>query len=81
MSAPGPSGHTITLYKILFQEIPSILTSAINQFAFGNELAKHYAFQWIKHRKVIFIPKKPNPLAPGSFRPLSMLEVLYKILS
>ncbi len=81
ISALGPSGHTITLYKILFQEIPSIPTSAINQLVFNNELAGHYAFQLIKHRKVIFIPKKPNPLAPGDYHPLSMLEVLYKIPS
>jgi hypothetical protein len=81
MSAPGPSGHTITLYKLLFQEIPSIFTAAINQLVFNHELATHHSFQWIKHRKVIYIPKKPNPLAPGDFCPLSMLEVLYKIPS
>jgi hypothetical protein len=81
MSALGPSGHTITLYKLLFQEIPNIFTSAINQLVFNNKLAGHHAFQWIKHRKVIYIPKKPNPIAPGDFRPLSMLEVLYKIPS
>jgi hypothetical protein len=81
MSAPGPSGHTITLYKLLFQEIPNIFTAAINQLVFNHELATRHSFQWIKHRKVIYIPKKPNPLAPGDFRPLSMLEVLYKIPS
>jgi hypothetical protein len=78
-SAPGPSGHTITLYKPLFPEIPGIFTSAMNQLVFNNELVGHQAFQWIKHRKVIYIPKKPNPLAPGDFRPLGMLEVLYNI--
>jgi hypothetical protein len=30
ISAPGPSGQTITLCKLLFQEIPSIFTAAIN---------------------------------------------------
>jgi hypothetical protein len=56
-------------------------TAALNQLVFNNELAGSPAFQWIKHRKVIYIPKKPNPLDPGDFRPLSMLEVLYKIPS
>jgi hypothetical protein len=78
-SAPGPSGQTITLYKILFQELPNIFTAAINQLVFNEELAKHPDFQCIKHRKVIYIPKKPNPLASEDYRPLSMLEVLYKI--
>jgi hypothetical protein len=38
-------------------------------------------FQWIKERKVKYIPKKPLPTTPGDYRPLSMLEVLYKISS
>jgi hypothetical protein len=79
-SAPGPSGQTITLYKLLFQEIPGILTAALNQLVFNKELAESPIFQWIKHRKVVYIPKKPNSIDPGD-RPLSMLEVLYKIPS
>jgi hypothetical protein len=55
-SAPGPSGQTITLYKILNQELPGIFTAAINQLVFNDELARHPPFQWIKHRKVIYIP-------------------------
>jgi hypothetical protein len=81
ISAPGPSGQTITLYKLLFQEIPHIVTASINQLVFNSELARDQEFQWIKERKVIYIPKKPNPLFPGDYRPLSMLEVLYKIPS
>jgi hypothetical protein len=81
VSAPGPTGQTITLYKLLFQEIPDIFTSAINQLVFNPELASHSMFQWIKERKVIYIPEKPLPATPGDYRPLSMLEVLYKIPS
>jgi hypothetical protein len=71
----------ITLYKLLFQEIPDIFTAAMNQLVFNHELASHATFQWIKERKVIYIPKKPLPTSPGDYRPLSMLEVLYKIPS
>jgi hypothetical protein len=81
ISAPGPSGQTITLFKLLNQEIPNIFAAAINQLVFNNELANSIPFQWIKHRKVVYIPKKPDPIEPGDFRPLSMLEVLYKIPS
>ncbi len=81
VSAPGPTGKTIILYKLLFQEIPDILTAAVNQLVFNHELASHATFQWIKDRKVIYIPKKPFPTTPGDYRPLSMLEVLYKIPS
>ncbi len=81
MSAPGPTGQTITLDKLLFQEIPDILTAAVNQLVFNHELASLTMFQWIKERKVIYIPKKPLPTIPGDYRPLSILEVLYKMLS
>ena len=57
ISSPGPSGQTITLYKLLFQEIPGIFTNAINQLVFNKELASSEEFQWIKERKVIYIPK------------------------
>jgi hypothetical protein len=77
ISAPGPTEQTITLYKLLFQEIPGISTAAMNQLVFNNELASHSTFQWSKERKVIYIPKKPSPSMPGDYRPLSMLEVLY----
>jgi hypothetical protein len=79
ISAPGPSGQTITLFKLIFQELPGILTAAINQLVFNHELAASEQFTWIKNRKVVYIPKKPDPESPGDYRPLSMLEVLYKI--
>ncbi len=37
VSAPGPTGQTITLYKLLFQEIPDIFTAAVNQLVFNHE--------------------------------------------
>jgi hypothetical protein len=43
---------------------------------FNNKLAGEQEFQWIKERRIIYIPKKPDPLGPGGYRPLSMLEVL-----
>ncbi len=37
--------------------------------------------QWICHRKVVYIPKVPLPTGPSDYRPISMLEALYKIPS
>ncbi len=48
---------------------------------FVPQLCSMAQFQWIQHRKVVYIPKKPTPLTPSDYRPLSMLEVLYKIPS
>ena len=40
-------------------------------------------FAWIKNRTIIFIKKKPRSKANkcSDYRPISLLEVLYKILS
>jgi len=34
VSAPGPSGQNIAFYKLLFTDIPHIMTQAINQMVF-----------------------------------------------
>ncbi len=34
VSAPGPSGQNIAFYKLLFADIPNIMTQAINQMVF-----------------------------------------------
>ena len=47
-SASGPSGQSIALFKLLFIEIPSLMTAAINQLAFIPELASLPEFQWIE---------------------------------
>ena len=81
VSAPGPSGQTISFFKLLFMQAPELMTKALNQLVFVPSLVQAKEFQWIQERKVIYIPKKPNPRSPGDYRPLSMLEVLYKIPS
>jgi len=78
-SASGISGQSISLFKLIFLEIPQIMTAALNQLVFVPGLMDDPDLQWIRRRKVIYIPKKTPALHPRDFRPLSMLEVLYKI--
>ena len=81
VSAPGPSGQTISFFKLIFMHVPSLMTQALNQLVFVPSLVSDGEFKWIQERKVIYIPKKSSPQSPGDYRPLSMLEVLYKIPS
>jgi hypothetical protein len=81
VSAPRPSGHTIAFYKLLFLTMPNMMTRALNQLVFLPCLSEDEQLRWIQHRKVIYIPKVPSPTTPSDYRPLSMLEVLYKIPS
>jgi len=78
-SASGPTGQSIAMYKLLFSENPLLFTAAINQLAFVPGLANAEEYKWVKERKIIYIPKKSAKTYPTDFRPLSMLEVLYKI--
>jgi len=78
-SASGPSGQSISMYKLLFKENPMLFTAAMNQLVFVPGLATHTDYLWIKERKIVYIPKKSKLDTPSDYRPLSMLEVLYKI--
>jgi len=79
-SAPGPSGQTLGFFKYIFAQIPHIFTRCMNLVAFCDDILDSSALAWIKQRKVIYIPKPgKDPLSPSSYRPLSLLEVLYKI--
>jgi len=80
-SASGPSGQSISFFKLIFCQIPELFTMAMNQLVFTPGLLNCPEFEWIRNRKVIYIPKKHNPTSPADYRPLSMLEVLYKIPS
>jgi hypothetical protein len=79
-SAPGPTGQTLGFYKYLFQQIPYIFTLCINRIVYVDDLLDSPSLAWIKQRRIIYIPKPgKDPLLPSSYRPLSLLEVFYKI--
>jgi hypothetical protein len=75
--APSPSGQIISFYKLLFMMVPNLMTKAINKMVFVPGLIDEMNFAWIRKRKVVYIPKKPQPTSPPDYCPLSMLEVLY----
>ncbi len=55
--------------------VSNLMTEAINQMVFVPRLIDQNTFGWIRKRKVVYIPKKPQPISPSDFQPLSMLEV------
>jgi hypothetical protein len=83
VSASGPSRLTIAFFKLLFIAIPPPpnMTKVLHQLVFVPHHFEAEEFLWIKHRKVIYIPKKPQPASPSEYRPFSMLDFLYKIPS
>ena len=79
-SAPGPSTENKALYLFLFDILPNFTTRALNKIY--NIDIENSPFKSLKNRNVIFIPKKDCDLNDiKSFRPISLLEFQYKILS
>ena len=81
ISAPGPSGQTKQFYSTLFKLIPNLFTEIVNNIMHALQ-SPTQELEWIKKRRIIFILKKGKiPTNPESYRPISLLEVFYKILA
>ena len=78
-SSPGQSGMTRSFLLLIFHFIPETLTQGVWQYA-TNQTNIQIA-NWLKIRKIIFIPKpkKANKNLISNFRPISLLEVFYKL--
>ena len=78
----GPS-H-ISKHTLLFisKYIPNLLTSYVNLLIKKDDISDNEHTSWILAREVIFIRKKSNDfLDVNNFRPISLLESLYKLMS
>ncbi len=54
-SAPGPSGHSFSIYKFFFTQVPKLMLAAVNQAIFVPNLLHSKTFEWMLERRVIFI--------------------------
>lgn len=79
-SSPGPTQQTPAIFKFLFAVIPNILIRALNELTFYTGLARANSFKWMFHRQIVYIPKPGKKgQSPAEFRPISLLEVFYKL--
>ena len=73
------SKHTLIF---ILKFIPNLFTSYINLLTCKDDLSSDKRTSWILTRDVIFIKKKSNDtLDVNSYRPISLLETLYKLIS
>ena len=80
-AAPGPSGRDKCFYHFLFKLFPDKFVLAANDLANLPDIDSS-PYAWYKRRKIIFIRKKnKKPVAVSDYRPISLLEVFYKIVS
>jgi hypothetical protein len=79
--APGPSSENKALFLFLVNRIPNILTAMFKQYL-NIDLANDPIHSRILKRNIIMIPKKfTKKPTLNDYRPISLLEVRYKILS
>ncbi|XP_042962749.1 uncharacterized protein LOC122297028 [Carya illinoinensis] len=75
-TAPGPDGMSPVFYQKYWSKVGKSVTvfvlNALNNGVFPKEL---------NHTFISLIPKKNNPSKVSDFRPISLCNVLYKIIS
>jgi hypothetical protein len=76
LKAPGPDSMSPIFYQTFWDSIGNDVSSAILSCLNSGSILKS-----INHTYIALIPKKQNPTKVTDFRPISLCNVLYKILS
>lgn len=74
--APGPDGFS----AIFYQKYWDIIGEDTLNFAL-NILNKNYSLKEINHTFISLIPKVNTPTLPSDFRPISLCNVILKIIT
>lgn len=74
--APGPDGMTPGFFQKYWGTIKADIIHLVHNF-FSSGLIP----SGLNHTNVVLIPKKINPVVLGDFRPISLCNVLYKVIA
>ena len=73
---PGPDGMTTLFYQKFWNIVKEDLTHMINKFLFEGSMANG-----LNDTNICLIPKITKPNEMSQFRPISLCNVSYKIIS
>ncbi|KAK9287687.1 hypothetical protein L1049_016125 [Liquidambar formosana] len=76
LKAPGPDGMSVLFYKHYWSIIKYDIVASIRSFFLGG-----YMLKQINHTHVVLIPKSASASTVKNFRPISLCNVLYKIIA
>ena len=76
LKAPGPDGMPPLFYQTFWPDIGMEVSDAVLSCLNSGNLLKS-----IDHTFITLIPKVNNPETVAQFRPISLFNVIYKILS
>ena len=74
--APGPDGMNALFYQKFWHFMGESVTMAILDFLNSGNMVPN-----INHTNIVLIPKVKNPEKMPDFRPISLCNVIYKIVS
>lgn len=75
-AAPGPDGLNVAFYRATWQWIGDDVVSLVQNFYLTGMLPSK-----LKKTFIVLIPKKLSPVVPQDFRPISLCNVIYKIIA
>lgn len=76
LKAPGPDGFPVAFYKSFWPIVGDDVIKAVTSFFTGGSMPKE-----INSSLIVLILKVPNPYSSNHFRPISLCNVIYKIIS
>jgi hypothetical protein len=74
--APGPDGFTALFYQRCWSIVKEVVLNCVWDFFKKNHLLKEQ-----NHTFIALIPKRLSPFSVNHFRPISLCNIIYKIIS
>jgi hypothetical protein len=74
--APGPDGFTALFYKEYWHIVKEVVLKSVWDFFASNHLLKEQ-----NHTFIALIPKQLGPFSVNHFRPISLCNIIYKIIA
>ncbi|XP_042023121.1 uncharacterized protein LOC121770456 [Salvia splendens] len=75
-SAPGPDGYSALFFQACWGIVGSDVVEAVRQFFGGAFLPRSFTAT-----SIVLIPKKPIPETCGDYRPISLCNVINKVIT
>ena len=76
LKAPGLDGFPVLFYKKYWPIVGEVVTKAVTSFFVSGSMPKE-----VNSSLIVLIPKSQNPTSFNNFRPISLCNVVYKIIS